>query len=119
MVQLTGARVKRLAMLGFYYSSKTVEEIDPFPPCASSSPKAVLFDRLFSFRKPTFRSLCASDEDVVDWNVDCADILVCVGAHCKSAERTELNNVSDHPHDEETHADRLRDAQEFASVRCD
>ena len=30
---------------------------------------------------------------------------------------TQLNHVSDHAHDQETHADSLRDAQEFPLVR--
>jgi len=32
-------------------------------------------------------------------------------------ERTQLHDVSHHAHDEEAHADRLADAQEFALVR--
>ena len=31
---------------------------------------------------------------------------------------TQLNHISNHPHNQETHPDRLADAQEFALVRC-
>jgi len=43
--------------------------------------------------------LCATDEDVVDRDV------------------YQLNNVSDHAHDQEAHADGLRDTQELSLVR--
>jgi hypothetical protein len=67
--------------------------------------------------------LCATDEDVVDGNVNCehsllAPLLLCFLALSgyEVEPHTQLNNVTDNTHDEETDTDGLADLEEFALV---
>jgi len=69
--------------------------------------------------------LCATDEDVVDGNVDCIVELALVLPTLALSflhkwrsvvVRTQLDNVANDAHDEETDTDGLADLEEFALV---